>query len=71
MTITEVKAKLLALVDEVEQGEEIVITRRGRPVARLAPARGPRALKGMFRGMARDNVAPEELYSTGETWEFD
>lgn len=31
----EAKNNLSALLDQVEQGEEIVITRRGRPVARL------------------------------------
>ena len=33
----EAKNKLSALLDEVEQGREIVITRRGRPVAKLVP----------------------------------
>jgi prevent-host-death family protein len=33
----EAKNKLSALLDRVEQGEEIVITRHGRPVARLVP----------------------------------
>jgi prevent-host-death family protein len=37
----EAKTHLSALLDAVEAGEEIVITRRGRPVARLAPAQGP------------------------------
>jgi prevent-host-death family protein len=31
------KNKLSRLLDLVEQGEEIVITRHGRPVARLVP----------------------------------
>lgn len=31
----EAKDKLSALLDLVEQGEEIVITRQGKPVARL------------------------------------
>ncbi len=35
----EAKNKLGQLLDEVEQGEEIVITRRGKEVARLVPAR--------------------------------
>ncbi len=34
----EAKNKLGALLDRVEQGEEIVITRRGKAVARLVPA---------------------------------
>jgi prevent-host-death family protein len=33
----EAKNKLGQLLDEVENGEEIVITRRGKEVARLAP----------------------------------
>lgn len=31
------KAQLLGLLDEVERGETIVITRHGRPIARLVP----------------------------------
>jgi prevent-host-death family protein len=34
----EAKNKLSALLDRVEQGEEIIITRHGRPVARLVPS---------------------------------
>lgn len=32
------KNRLSALLDLVEQGREVVITRHGRPVARLVPA---------------------------------
>ena len=40
MTATEFRAKCLRLMDEVaETGREIVTTKRGRPVARLAPIR--------------------------------
>jgi prevent-host-death family protein len=39
VTATEAKAKILALLDEVESGEEVEITRHGRLVARLVPAR--------------------------------
>lgn len=47
MSITEVKAHLLGLVTEIgDTGDEIVITRRGRPVARLLPEAGPRSLIG-------------------------
>ena len=34
----EAKDKLGALLDLVEQGEEVTITRYGKPVARLGPA---------------------------------
>ena len=69
MTITEVKAKLLALIDDVEKGEEIEITRYGRTVARLSPARGPQALKGLFSGVVKTTTDKEEdLFSTGVRW---
>ena len=46
MKASEFKAKCLALMDEIaESGEEIVITKRGKPVARLAPCE-PRSLFG-------------------------
>ena len=38
----EAKNKLGMLLDRVEQGEEVVITRHGRPIARLVP-NAPRA----------------------------
>lgn len=34
---SEAKTRLLALLDQVEAGETIVITRHGRPIARLVP----------------------------------
>lgn len=37
----EAKNTLGSLLDRVEQGEEIVITRHGKPVARLAPCASP------------------------------
>jgi prevent-host-death family protein len=42
------KAQCLALLDRVEQtGEPLVVTRRGRPVAEVAPIRArKRTLKG-------------------------
>jgi prevent-host-death family protein len=70
MTATQVKAKLLALLDEVEAGEEIEITRHGLTVAKLTPARGPHALEGRFAGIAMTAASDEELYSTGESWDL-
>ncbi|MGH9577176.1 MAG: type II toxin-antitoxin system Phd/YefM family antitoxin, partial [Terriglobales bacterium] len=39
--LAEAKAKLSEIVDKVEAGEEVVITRRGRPVAHMTSARKP------------------------------
>ena len=44
---SEFEAKCLELVDEVaESGEEIVITKQGRPVSRLVPYREKREKQG-------------------------
>lgn len=36
-SISEAKAKLSALLDRVKAGEEVTITDRGKPVARIVP----------------------------------
>ena len=36
--VFEAKNRLTALLDEVEEGHEVLITRRGKPIARLVPA---------------------------------
>jgi len=35
MTLATTKAQLSAVIDQVQNGEEVVITKRGRPVARI------------------------------------
>ncbi|HLH67684.1 MAG TPA: type II toxin-antitoxin system prevent-host-death family antitoxin [Candidatus Dormibacteraeota bacterium] len=70
MTATEVKAKILSLLDRVAAGEEVEITKHGRTVARLVPARGPRSLKGSMAGLAITATEDErQLFSTDEEWE--
>jgi prevent-host-death family protein len=69
MTATDVKAKILSLLDEVAGGEEIEITKHGRTVARLVPATGSAPLKGRLRGVAMSNAADDELFGTGEVWD--
>ncbi len=52
----EAKSTLSKLVERVEGGEEIVITRRGEPAARLVPERhggGFAALAGAWHGHVR------------------
>jgi prevent-host-death family protein len=52
VTASEFKARCLQLMDEVnDTGEEIVITKRGRPVSRLVPYRErPKTLLGLYAG---------------------
>ena len=40
--VREARQNLSALLDEVKKGREILITERGRPVARLVPPDRPR-----------------------------
>lgn len=52
----EAKTQLSKLVERVENGEEIVITRRGEPAARLVPERrgeGFASLAGAWNGRVR------------------
>ncbi|MFO1036916.1 MAG: type II toxin-antitoxin system prevent-host-death family antitoxin [Geminicoccaceae bacterium] len=65
VSIYEAKARLSALIQAVERGEEIVITNRNRPVARLVralPAR-ERPMFGVAReafersGLSREDMA--------------
>ncbi len=69
LTATDAKAQLLALLDEGAAGVEIEITKHGRTVARLVPARGASALRGCMVGLAVSAATDEELFSTGEMWE--
>lgn len=68
-TATTAKAKLLALLDQVAEGQEVEITKRGRVVARLAPAGAPHDLRGIFVGVATTAGPEEGLFSTGTEWE--
>lgn len=47
------KTHLAALLDRVARGEEITITRRGHPVARLVPA-SPTLDDARYRGLVEE-----------------
>jgi prevent-host-death family protein len=49
----EAKNTLGALLDRVQNGEEIIITRHGKPVARLIPETGTRNLDAARAAVAR------------------
>ena len=51
--LSQVEARLARLIEEVDAGAEVVITRNGEPVARLVPPgplpdRVPGSAKGLF-----------------------
>jgi len=43
VSVRELQREIRAILDRVEHGESVAITRRGRPVARLVPAKRPRS----------------------------
>jgi prevent-host-death family protein len=64
VNIHEAKTTLSQLVEAAEAGEDVLIARAGRPVARLTRVRAGRGgiklgtLKGMFKHVRRDFDAP-------------
>lgn len=52
VNVHEAKTHLSRLLEAVENGEEVVIARAGKPVARLVPAAAPRRPRtpGAWRG---------------------
>jgi prevent-host-death family protein len=68
INIAEAKAKLSSLLDRALAGEEVVIARAGKPLARLVPIEKPtRRKSGAWRGWKISNEAllepmePEDL----------
>jgi prevent-host-death family protein len=70
LNATEVRARILALLDEVCAGEEVEITKHGRTVARLVPATGPHSLKGKLTGVAMSAAGDDDLFTTGASWDL-
>lgn len=63
MNVYEAKTHLSQLLDRVAAGEEIVIARAGRPIARLVPLAGwpSRRSPGGWRGKVRISDDFDEL----------
>ncbi len=60
--VFDAKNHLTALLDDVEAGDEVLITRRGKPVARLVPAQA-----GFDRAKARKAAEGLRAASKGQT----
>lgn len=65
--IRELRAGLSRYVERVKQGEEIVVTEHGKPVARLVPMNGERKIDRLIRegvvipARSRTGWRPERL----------
>lgn len=65
ITLADAKARLSAVLDDVVNGQEVVITRRGQAVARIVPERARRrrsatawvhGLRGFVEGQPRSDA---------------
>jgi len=65
VTAAEANAKLSSLLDVVEAGQSVVITRRGKAIAELVPRRAVRDLLPQLQSLR--NSLPEQASSAVET----
>ena len=73
----EAKTHLAALIDRAAAGEEVIITRRGKPVARLVAMEPPSSagardavemLRAMRRGVTLGDARWQDLRDEGRKW---
>ena len=68
---SEFKARCLKLMDEVQKtGDEIVITKNGKPVSKLVPYR---IKASTLLGLHKDKISSQDndIFSSGEQWDTD
>lgn len=66
------KAECLALLDKVERTHvSIVVTKRGKPVARLVPLQEPAPMPDTNASVRLRVAEDAAYYSTGESWDVD
>jgi prevent-host-death family protein len=61
MNLHEAKAQLSALVEQAADGEEIIIGKYGKPMAKLVPFKKPKRKPGKYKGkiwISKDFDAP-------------
>ena len=71
--VREFKAKVSEILRDLDNGEEVLITRHGKPCARLAPVnadakRPPISLRGVFRDRLPD-ATWEDFMEAKKIWE--
>lgn len=75
--VFEAKTRLSELLERVAAGEEITITRRGQPIARLVPAtersaetvrRAIEEMQAFSKGRRLGNLGWKTLRDTGRKW---
>lgn len=71
-SMTQARTNLPAIIDQIEAGLEIVLTRRGKPVAVVVPVREKESARGCRPGFAEayprflDKHSPDEVGIEGD-----
>jgi prevent-host-death family protein len=69
ISVSRFKAECLGLLEDISQtGEELVVTKRGRPLARVEPIRAAPSLKGSVEYLVSDE---ELIEPVGSDWDAD
>lgn len=69
VTATEFKAKCLRLLDELRPGDELVVTKRGKPIAIVRSAARPtRSPWGLWKGRV-EILGDIVRFSTADEWD--
>ncbi len=68
MNVHEAKTHLSKILERVEAGEEVIIARNGKAIAKLVPYKGERRRPGSMKGKIRvhadfDAPLPDEIAS--------
>jgi prevent-host-death family protein len=66
--VAEAKARLSEILERVSQGEEILLTRRGKPVARVLPA-APAELPSILGAGRQDPNINHEVVAGDDWWQ--
>lgn len=65
--VRELHDRLSEYLEKVEEGAELIVTRRGKPVARLSRVEGPSPLEDLERrGLVRMPKRPKTIRKPGE-----
>jgi prevent-host-death family protein len=68
VSVAQLKARLSEFIARARAGEEVLITDRGRPVARLAPLAGLPAAEGRLSALVRSGLARAPSARLGSAW---
>jgi len=66
---SEFKARCLALLDDVAKGSTLIITKRGRPIAKVSPVSATaKSLRGSWKGIVKIN-GDIVKFNEADAWE--